>query len=126
VEVIRQNYGEIALEVQDWLQRTKQMSLPVIDDPYGTESTPPPEPTMPASGFIEIIAAMYDQEENTRSGVDIASFRRKLWDEHLQQYDAALGAMPEGERLALWNQVAAQNVSLVNASPPSMQGKALP
>jgi hypothetical protein len=81
---------------------------------------------MSAPGFIEINAAMYDQEGNTRSRVDIASYRGTLWDEHLQQYDAALGAMPEGGRLALWNQAAAQNVSLVNASSPPMQGKSLP
>jgi hypothetical protein len=56
VEVIRQNYAEIALEVQHWLQRTKQMSLPVIDDPYGIESTTPPELAMPAPGL-----ALWDQ-----------------------------------------------------------------
>jgi hypothetical protein len=71
VEVIRQNYDEIALEIEHWLQRNKQMSLPEIDDPDGTESTLPP------------------------------------------------GSAP-------WNQAATQNVSLVNAAPPSLQGNTFP
>jgi hypothetical protein len=78
VEVIRQNYAEIALEVEQWLQWNKQMASPRIDDPHEAESTPPPGPAMPAFG------------------------------------------------LGLWDQAAAQKVSLLNASPPSMQGKAFP
>jgi phosphatidylserine/phosphatidylglycerophosphate/cardiolipin synthase-like enzyme len=103
-----------------------ETKVAIIDDQWATVGTANLDDHSLTPGFIEINAAMYDQAGNTRSGVDVASFRRTLWGEHLQLDAAALATMPPGGWLALWNQAAAQNVARLKASPPAMHGTVLP
>ncbi len=72
---------------------------------------------------MELNAVLCDSDDVTSS--EVVQFRRSLWAEHLGTKDALLSRPADGW-LSLWKKLAADNVSSLNGSYPTMRGRILP
>ncbi|MGZ4941494.1 MAG: phospholipase D-like domain-containing protein [Halobacteriota archaeon] len=72
---------------------------------------------------MELNAVLCDSDDVKSS--EIVQLRRSLWAEHLETKDALL-SRPAGGWLSLWRKLATDNVSSLNESHPTMNGRVLP
>ncbi len=74
---------------------------------------------------MELNAVLCDLDVNNQKLSEVVQFRQSLWAEHLEIEEALL-SRPSGGWLSLWRKIAADNVSSLDKSQPTMKGRILP